>query len=106
MIEAGIDIDAQDIQGCAAIHRSAEHRTSKVADLLVKSKANLNIHDNDVDTPLDYARRSHYTNEFEDVLTKNGKKARYSYIEDDIESLLSAAEEGEKCERNFFYLFY
>lgn len=94
MIKAEIDINSQDIHGCAAIHRSAQHGTSKVADLLIKSSANLNIHDNDVDTPLDYARRYHNIAEFEDVLKKNGKKSGWSYIEDDTDALLDAAIEG------------
>lgn len=94
MIKAGIDVDYQDIHGCAAIHRSAQHATSKVADLLIKSNANLNIHDSDVETPLDYARRYRNRAEFEEVLKMNGKKSGWSYIEDDTDVLLDAAKEG------------
>lgn len=44
----------------------------------MKSKADLNKWDYNGDTPLDYARKSGYSNVFKDVLTKNGKKAGYS----------------------------
>lgn len=95
MIKAGIDINAQDSLNRAAIHISAQHGTSKVADLLVKSKANLNLRDSiRSSTPFDYARRSNHRKVFEDVLKKNGKIAGWNLIEDDTDALLEAANEG------------
>lgn len=97
LIKAGINIDAQDIHGCTAIHRSAQHGTIEVTDLLIKSHANLNIPDNEMHTPFGYAERSSYEQQFRDVLKKNGKKQRWTgstFIADDTDALLEAAEEG------------
>lgn len=82
MINAGIDKNFQDIYGYTAIHRSAQRGTSKVADLLVKSKADLNIRDNNGYTPYKRALESDHRVRFEVVLVLNGKKVSGDLIED------------------------
>lgn len=82
LIKSGIDIDRLDIDGRAALHRSAEHGAIhtnntlnnthflnfiicsflffagnvEVSEVLVKHKANLNILDNYAETPLGLAK--------------------------------------------------
>lgn len=107
MINAGIDINFQDINGSAAIHISAEHGTGKVADLLVKAKADLNLRDNKGCTPYTRAKDSEFRSTFDRVLLENSKKTRYfyGYIEDDTSELLDAAQEGKttKCPKTSAY---
>lgn len=76
-------------------HRSAEHGTDKVIDLLVKAKVDLNVADNYNDTPLKWAKASGHREMFEAVMRKNGKKVGYDSITDDFEALLNAAQEGK-----------
>lgn len=81
----------------AAIHISAQHGTSKVADLLVKAKADLNLsyNEND-DSTVDMAINSGHREIFEEVLRKNGKKiVDESRIEDDLEELITAVKNGK-----------
>lgn len=104
LIKAGIDLNFRDRYGCTAFHRSAERGTSRVADLLVKAKADLNIRDNYSDTPLSWARKAGNGDMFEDILRMNGKKTGYTLIEDDIEALLEAAQEGDIF-KNLSFLF-
>lgn len=96
MIEAGIDLNFQDKYGITAFHRSIEHITYDVADLLVKSNADLNVQDNNGDTPMRWARKSGDEWSIERMLAFNGKKADYDYIEDDVRALSNAADRGKQ----------
>lgn len=61
----------------------------------MKAKANLNVKDNYNDTPLKWARASGHRDSFEAAMRKNGKKVSYTYITDDMEAFVRAAEEGK-----------
>lgn len=101
MIDAGIDINYQDSYGCAAIHRSAEHGKSEVADLLVNAKAELNVKDNNYRTPFEWAKASGHREDFEEVMRKYGKKVKGDEIVDDGDALFEAVDEGEVLKLNW-----
>ena len=94
MINAEIDINAEDNYEMTPFHRSAEHGTSKVAELLIEAKANLNAKNMYGDTPLKLAKKSGNEKMFENILPKYAKKIRNDYIEDDEDVLLDAVYEG------------
>lgn len=72
MIDAGIDINYQQERGNTALHKSAEHNTTKVADLLIKANAKLNLKNRYKETPFDAAKRMGTEDIFKKVQRKNG----------------------------------
>lgn len=95
MIKGGIDINSQDKHGHSAIHISAQYGRNKVADLLVKAKADLNLRDNDGQTPFQMAKIPKYEENFEKVLKDNGLKVNDGFVEIDNDALFYAIEEGK-----------
>lgn len=85
MIDAGIYIDFKANYGYTPLHVSAAHGTVKVADLLIKAQADLNVEDNCEETPLKLARKSGHERIFKELLKQNGKKVIFTQIDDDIE---------------------
>lgn len=51
-IDRGIDIDVQDKDGFTLLHKSINERDYNIAGFLLERKANPNIHDRDIVTPL------------------------------------------------------
>lgn len=89
-------MNAQDKRGATAFHRSVKSGTMKVADLLVKAKADLNVLDNNGATPVHWSKNSGHVQAFEAMLAINGRKAKENYIVEDTEALVYAAHEGTR----------
>ena len=52
LLDEGIDIDAQDVNGWTALHFAAQNNHFKTLDLLLEYNANPNIHDKQGNGPL------------------------------------------------------
>lgn len=96
LVEAGININAEDVFGCTAIHWSVEHGTSRVADVLIKARADLSSSlCYKIDKPFNKATEPGHREIFEEMLRKNGKFLEDEYILDDNQDLIAAVSESK-----------